>query len=290
MLTELNENKLIQIRVHFRNILKEGFRLIEENSAYFNIYQSLFRRYIYAFDSLNILTRDFDHTKTYRAQSIAVILRASLLDTLIILYLKTFQFEKERGSDNGKVDYQNEVDKLYSEQIRRFITVTEPDKKTAIYDHKEFCEMVDKIHKTFDFLFIEDTTIDYNKPSKSLKYNSKEDITNRKIRNRLDSFSDQLKDYDYVEIFSLYDIYSKYDHFGVASMALEYNSPNEICDHMFWSIFHLADGITFCIDLLLKEAGSKSDFKQIHYELSCLRGVVYTKHLYLSPKYKEENK
>ena len=87
-----------------------------------------------------------------------------------------------------------------------------------------------------------------------------------------------------------YDIYSKYDHFGVASMALEYNTPNEICEHMFWSIFHIADGITFCIDLLNNEAASKSDFDEIHNELSCLRGVVYTEHLYLAPKYKEDNK
>lgn len=290
MLTELNENKLIQIRVHLRNILKEGFQLIEENSSFFNIYQSLFRRYIYAFESLNILTKDFDHTKTYRANSIAVILRASLLDTLIIIYLKTFQFEKERGSDIEKANYKNEIDKLYSEQIRRFITVSEPDKKTTIYDHKEFCEMVDKIHKTFNFLFVDDKALDYNKPSKSLKFKSNDDITNKKIRNRLDNYSDQLEDYNYLEIFSLYDIYSKYDHFGVASMTLEYNTPNEICDHMFWSIFHIADGITFCINLLKKEAGSKSDFEKIHYELSCLRGVVYTEHLYLNPKYKEENK
>ncbi|WP_031425415.1 hypothetical protein [Flavimarina sp. Hel_I_48] len=290
MLTELNENKLIQIRIHLKNIIKEGSQLIEENSSHFNIYQSLFRRYIYAFESLIILTKDFDHTKTHRAQSIAVILRANLLDTLIIIYLKTFQFEKERGADIEKVKYQNEIDKLYSEQIRRFITISEPDKKIPTYNHKKFCEMVDKIRKTFDYLFNDEIDIDYNKPSKSMKFKSSDDITNKIIRKRLDNYSAQLKDYNYLQIFSLYDIYSKYDHFGVASMTLEYNTTNEICDHMFWSIFHITDGITFCIDLLNSEVSSESDFKNIHYELSCLRGVVYTEHLYLSPKYKEDNK
>ncbi len=205
MLTELNENKLIQIRVHLKKILKEGFQLIEENSSHFNIYQSLFRRYIYAFESLNILIKDFDHTKTHRAQSIAVILRASLLDTLIIIYLKTFQFEKSRGTEIEKIKYNNEIDRLYSEQIRRFITVPESDKQTATYDHKRFCEMVDSIHNTFNFLFEDEIDLDYNKPSKSMKFKSNDDITNRKIRIRLDEYSEQLKQYNYLQIFSLYN-------------------------------------------------------------------------------------
>jgi len=287
MLSELNENKLIQIRVHLKVILEEGHKLIGENSDRFNVYQSLYKRYIYCFDSLYILLNGFGNEKIYRANSIAIILRASLLDYLTTIYLRTYQLEKKAGL---KSSYKEEFQKLLSEQVRRMLIVTEADKKTSIYNHDDFCKSVDRIYLHFDFLFDKSKPLDYNKPIKSLKYNRQDDINPQTIRKRLDHFSHNLKKIDYQHVFSLYDIFSKYDHFGVMSMLLEEMEINEVCENIFWSIFHIVDGVTFCERLLKDEVKSKSNFKKIGTELSCLKGTIYTETLYLSEKYKNEHK
>ncbi|NER17538.1 hypothetical protein [Spongiivirga citrea] len=287
MISELNENKIIQIRVHLKIILEEGFKIIEENNDKFNVYQSLYKRYIYCFDSLSLLLKEFGDDKIYRTNSIAIILRASLLDYLTTIYLRTFQLEMKAGL---KSNYTEELKKLLSEQIRRFLIVREADRKTPRYDHESFCSMVNKIYLEFDFLFDKSVPLDYNKPIKSLKYSRQDDISSQTIRKRLDSFSENLKNIDYHHVFELYDIFSKYDHFGIISMFLEELEINEVCDYIFWSIFHIVDGITFCEELLKDEVNSKSNFEKIGYELSSLKGTIYTESLYLSEQYKSENK
>lgn len=173
-----------------------------------------------------------------------------------------------------------------SEQIRRILTVSEIDKKTAIYDHKKFCGFVDTMRERFRNFFDETKPLDYNKPANSLRYKNKDDISPAIIRKRLDNISHRLSGIDYLHVFSLYDIYSKYDHFGVMSMFLENMEINEICDNMLWSIFHITDGIGFCIDLLKDEVNCKSNFEKIDNKICYLRGITSSKTLWLSPEYK----
>lgn len=269
--------------------MKEGFNLINENDDKFDIYQSLFKRYIYCFESINLFLQDFDKSKAHRAQSIGIILRASLLDYLTTLYILTFQVEKKNGTEKEKIAYQNVINKLLSEQIRRFLTVSESDKKLPSYNREKFKKTVDSYRKIFHYLFDHSKPIDYNKPSKSLIYNPSDDIKSKAILKRLDSFPKESIKLNYKEVYGLYDIYSKYDHFGIASMTLEHLTINEICENMFWSIFHLTDGLSFCVDLMKDETGSKSNFERMFKEIDYLRGTVYTKTLYLSESYKNEH-
>ena len=95
MLSELYEDKLFQTRIHFKTILEEGFRIIKENDNTFNVYCSLFKRYIYCLDTINLLIADFNFELKHREQSIAIVLRASLLDYLTTLYLRTYYAEKK---------------------------------------------------------------------------------------------------------------------------------------------------------------------------------------------------
>ena len=290
MLSELYENKLFQTKIHFKIILEEGLRITKENSEKLNVYHSIFRRYIYCLETINLLITDFDIDKKYRQQSIAIILRTSLLDYLTTLYLRTFQLEKKAGVKSQNSSYDKEFDKLLSEQLRRILTVSIKDKNTSAYSHESFCKTVDNMFKKFRFLFDESKPIDYDKPANSLKYKRRDDISPTTIRKRLDNFSNNLKGIDYLHVFSLYDIYSKYDHFGIMSILLEHKDINEVCDNMLWSIFHITDGISFCVDLLKDEAECKSDYEKMLNEIDYLRGVIYTKTFWLSEKYKEKYK
>ena len=290
MLSELNENKLFQTKIHFRRILDEGFRIINENNNQLNVYHSIFKRYIYCLETINILIVDFDVDKKHREQSIAIVLRASLLDYLTTLYLRTYYAEKKAGIKSLKSSYDEEFDKLLSEQIRRILTVSNKDKSTSAYNHESFCKSVDTMRKNFSYVFDNSKPIDYDKPENSLKYKRQDDISPSVIRKRLDNYSKNLNGIDYLHVFSLYDIYSKYDHFGVMSMLLEHMDINEVCFNMLWSVFHITDGISFCVDLMKDVAGSKSDYEKILKEIDYLRGVIYTKTYWLSEEYKEKNK
>lgn len=290
MLSELNKNKLFQTKIHFKVILGEGLRIISENNKKLNVYHSIFRRYIYCLESVNLLITDFDNDTKYREQTIAIVLRASLLDYLTTLYLRTFHAEKKAGVKSLKSSYDEEFDKLLSEQIRRILTVSSKDKNTSAYNHDSFRNSVDTMYLNFRTLFDDSKPIDYEKPANSLKYKRQDDISSTAIRNRLDHFAKNLKGIDYLHVFSLYDIYSKYDHFGVMSMLLEHMDINEVCDNMLWSVFHITDGISFCVDLLKDEVGCKSDFDKLLNEIDYLRGVIYTKTYWLSDEYKEKHK
>lgn len=289
MISELNENKLIKTKIHLKKILEEGFKIIEENKSVFNIYHSLFRRYIYSLESVNLLLDNFNADRKYRELSISIILRASLLDYLTTLYLRTYHAEKNLNP-NLKSKYDTEIEKLMSEQIRRILTVPEIDKKSSFYNHDDFCKTVDNVRANYSNLFDSSIEIDYNKPSKSLRYKAQDDITPAIIRKRLDSLADRFQGINYLDVFYLYDIYSKYDHFGTMSMLLEHMDINDICHNVLGAIFHIGDGIGFCMDILVDEVGCKSDFEKINSEICYLRGVIHTKTLWLSPEYKAKHK
>ncbi len=286
MISELNENKFFKTKVHLKVILEEGFRIIDENKSNFNIYYSLFKRFIYSFESLSLLLKDYDQNKRHREFPISIVLRAGLLDYLIILYLATFQAQKKSNPELTET-YEKEIDKLVSEQIRRFINIAEKDKQYKHYNHSDHRKDVDMFTKLFPDLFDPKIPIDYNKPGKSLRYQQKDDLTTRVIRKWLDKVSDGLKNIHYQDVFYLYDLYSKYDHFGTASMLLEYTDINTVSANIFGSIFHICEGIGFCTDLMKEEMFCKSDFEKLDYELAVLRGTVNTKTLYLSPEYKK---
>lgn len=288
MISELNENKLFQTKVYFKIILEEGFRIIDENKSQFNIYHSLFRRYIYCFENLNVLLQGYGNDKRYREHAISIVLRASLLDYLTTLYLATYQAEKKLCPEKT-INYEIEIEKLISEQIRRIINIAENDKKNPLYFHGEIRQTVDLIKENFDYLFDEKIPIDYNKPGKSLRYKAHDDIKSSTIRKRLDDVSNKLENILYEDVFYLYDLYSKLDHFGTVSMFLENIDVNLACNNILGSIFHIAEGIGFCIDLIKDETNCLSNFDVINSQIGLLRGSIHTKELYLSPEYKLRN-
>ena len=95
MISKLNKSKIIRIRHHLEIISKEGLLIIENNKENLSVYESFFERYIFSLESIYTLLKGFSIDKKFRSYPIALILRASLLDSLIILYLRTFYVEKK---------------------------------------------------------------------------------------------------------------------------------------------------------------------------------------------------
>jgi hypothetical protein len=271
-----SEDKLLKTKEHLQILLDEGFKIVNENRFEFNLYHSLFRRNIYGLESINLLLNDFNSNKKFREHSISILLRASLLDYLTTIYLLTFQLEKKHDPSFSKA-YEIEVDKLMSEQIRRSLMISDYDKKISFSDHKEYCQTIDIYREKFSNLFDLTKPIDYNKPSNSLKYKFQDDLKYKVIKNRLDSFSNKMEGIHYDDVFYLYNIYSKYDHFGTTSMLFENMNFDLVLNNFLASIFHISEGIGFCIDLMIEETNCKSDFEKINSEIGLIRGIIHSK-------------
>ncbi|WP_282043412.1 hypothetical protein [Winogradskyella flava] len=290
MISETNENKLFKLHQHFDVILEDGLEIIKKKHDSFNVYENLFNRFISCFDSIQKLISGLDDKNLHRAYPIAIILRASLLDYLTILYLRTYFLEAQAGIKGAKTSYKIEYDKLLSEQLRRLIMSYGKEKNHPAFEIKKYQKFIDTIYEHYTEFFNPDIPIDYSNPVKSMKYGRKDEITTTVIRKRLDHFAPNMTRIDYLTVFTLYDIYSKHDHFGMASILFSKSNINDVLDYIFRSIFNISDGLGVCIDFLNEELESKEDFSKIDNEIPYLRGTLHTKKLYLSDEYKQRKK
>ena len=165
------------------------------------------------------------------------------------------------------------------------LTKEKNQSKTPIKDYKD---LIDNIHSNFIFLFDKQKKLDYNKPEKALKYNGSHDIKPLVIKNRLEKFKNNIKGINYEQASSLYNLFSKHDHFGIISILLSKQEINETSEDIIISLFHITDGLSFCLDFLYDEGKIKDEYKNIENEISALRGTISTEYLKLNKKYVDE--
>jgi len=292
-LTDLNFNKVCRIRHILSEMETECSQIIRYfegkiESVEIDVYASFFIRFANCLEATKTLLADFHKGKPYREHSIALLLRASLLDYLTMLYLETYYIEYRNNPKTECPNYKTELEKLLSSQIRRIISISELDKQGKHFNKHSFNEYIDKVYLKYNFLFEPSVKLDYNKPSNSLKYkNGNDEITNTKIRIRLDNVMRD-SDINYVHVFSLYDIYSKYDHFGLISMSLKNMDTNEAFENMKNSLHYVLDGISRCMYILKNHYAIACNYNQIIKQIRELRGVFYTDYLVVSEDYKQK--
>jgi hypothetical protein len=290
-LNDLNHNKVFRLRNLLNEIVKDGFSIINKfNGTIKHItvitYSNYLLRFIYCFEAILTLLKDFENNKTYHEYSIALILRASLLDLLTIFYLKSYYLELQTELNLTEPNYNSEFGKLLSSQIRRSFNVK---KNTKDFKPEVFKRFVDKVKSNYSYLFKNDKLTDYNSPTKSLIYNRHEDeISLKKIEKRLDFVSNQ-SNKDYINIFYLYDHYSKYDHFGLMGITLMKMDINEIFQNILKSLYYIVDGVSYCMEFMREEENIEIEYENIRRKCGELRGTVITEYLYLSDEYKNKN-
>lgn len=290
-LNDLNHNKVIRLRALLNDIVKDGFSIINKfngKTKHISVitYLSYFQRFIYCFESVQILLKDFEKNKAFHEYSIAILLRASLLDLLTILYLKSYYLELDEESIKVEPNYNSEFGKLLSSQIRRSFNVK---KHTEDFKPEIFNSFVDRIRENYSYLFRNDISIDYNRPSKSLIYSNHDDeISLQKIEKRLNSVANQ-SNKDHINIFYFYDLYSKYDHFGIIGINLMKMEINDIFQNILKSLYYIVEGVSYCMEFMRNEENIENEYENIRNQCGALRGTVITKYLYLSDEYKTEN-
>jgi len=292
-LTELYENKLFRVRELLPDIIETGLKVCnkyfrKDKHIVLNVYASYFQRFINSFDSVDTLLTDIDKNKPFRCDSIALVLRASLLDFLTILYLKSYYEEIKTDLGVNEPNYNSEFRRLLSGQIRRSLMISHIDKESKHFNQDSFKNYIDSVYKKYNYLFKRDSKIDYSNPAASLiDSKPKDEISNSDIRKRLSDLEKQGRKTNHIHIYSLYDLFSKYDHFGTMSILLQWMDLNEKLEHIFWSLFYLVDGISFSMEHLRNDEDIEKEYKLIREHCGHLKGVVFTKSIYLSEEYKK---
>lgn len=282
-LSSINTKKLTRIIDHLDNIFPTGFNVLNKfygksNHITTNVYASYFQRFNSCFESTSILLKEFSQNKFHLEYPISILLRASLLDCLTLLYLRSYYEEINSESNKTHPNFDSEFGKLLSSQLRRILSLSKQDKESTRFNAESFKKTVDIMMASYSYLFNDPENVDYNNPTKSLIYGDykKHEIKNSKIRRRLDEvYKDSPQ--THLHIFYLYDIYSKHDHFGLMSIALLKMDINEVFENFTWALYYIIDGYYYSLEFLRQEEEIEMEYKSLRLNCGLLGGTIRSK-------------
>jgi hypothetical protein len=242
-LSDLNEYKKTIIVSKLNEISRIGFAIIDKlEDKTFNvdilIYRDFFERFIFCFDNVSTLLNEFDSNTYSKDFAIALNLRTSLVDFLNVIYL-TLYFLEDNPIVDSKVNYKSELGKTLCSHLKRVLDRFNMEYLKGDFKEGEYKQLVERFYKQYFFLFNHDEEFNIKEPSKTLIY--KHEITNQTIVKKLISHSDiHIK--NYARAIALFEIYSKYEHYGILSRRFQRISVNERFKNIIDSLELLIDG------------------------------------------------
>ena len=234
------------------------------------IYRDLFERFIYCFSSVRTILPNYNEKTFSKDYALALILRTSLLDFLTIAYLKTYYDEFDINIIK-KIDYKSELGKFLCSHIRRIYVRLNKDYSDGHIIEKNYIHMINDFHRRYNFLFKENVKFNPKDPTKTLKY--KNEIRNDDILKRLVNYPDN-KVKNYSRAFGLYEIYSKYEHYGVSSRDFQKVDVNDRFDNIKNSLNFLIEGIIIAFDFFKKNIDLKSEEEMIKSNINKLKQII----------------
>lgn len=164
-------------------------------------------RFVTTLRSVNILLRQYEKNTSVET-SIGLIIRASLLDFMNVLYLSTYHPDRKEFNKKIEILVSDQIDKTfkYLKLIRSINEISQDDYIRAL---EEFCTQ-------FPTLF-DNSTIDHNKPERKLKHKNKL-LSATILFNRIRGHE---KTREFSSAYYYYLYYSKYEHFGIITHFLQ---------------------------------------------------------------------
>lgn len=250
-ITDLNQYKIDNLPRTLKNICDIGYQIIDKIEDKTNnidklIYRDYFERFIFCFDSLRVLILDFNENSYAKDYSIALILRTSLLDLQHVVYLKTY-YEDFANNKDSKKNYESELGKLLCSHIKRSFDRIYKDYLSGYIKKNDYEKMINSFRHDYAFLFDNTKPFDTENPTDLLIY--KKEISNREIVGRLSNHQDNQNRF-YSRAAGLYEVYSKYEHYGIASRRMQRVDVNERITNVLNSLELIIDGAAFSLAFL----------------------------------------
>lgn len=272
-LTDLNKKKIDLVCRKLDDLSNIGNQILEKvedktQNIDLLIYRDFFERFIFCLDAIRSILPNYEYNTYSKDYSLALLLRTSLLDFMTILYLMTF-LDKDSNVNVSK-NYKTELGRLLTGHIKRILERVIGDRQYKQIDNEEYKRIINYYHSNFSFLF-ENDTFDINVPLQSLKFKS--EIRNKEIFKRLEKHPDRNINY-YSRAIGLYDVYSKYEHYGVASRSFQRVDVNERFRNISLSIELIVEGIVKAFNFFKGIDNFDTEEKNLLLKCGNIKGIL----------------
>jgi len=187
---------------------------------------------------------------------IGILLRSNLLDYMIGIYMRS-AIKKGLNLRDGK-DYLNEaIQPIVADQIKYALLYLKMSKNSGNCSDEVFRNGVEKLHESYRVLF-KQGEINYLEPEKMLKQPSS--ISATELFKKISASEDK----QYTSgLYDLYQLYSKYDHFGLLTNHLQSRGTIVKYKTILEAIKYVAQGMSHYAELLQAETTVEIDPTEI---------------------------
>lgn len=247
-LSEFNIKKRKLICDSLVKISDMGFNIIEkvENKTV-NVdiltYRDYFERFIFCFDSIKLLLIGYNEKTFSKDFTIALVLRSSLVDFLNVIYLKIY-YQEYNPSIQTENNYKTELGKTLCSHLRRVFDRFKKEYLSGNFKEQDYTKTINRFYNDYIFLFDPDMKFDIKDPARNLIF--KKEISNKMIIDKISSQSD-IRTRNYGRAIGLFELYSKYEHYGILSRRTQRVDVNERFRNILESLELLIEGAIFAI-------------------------------------------
>lgn len=274
-LSELNRQKRDFICKSLESASRIGFEIIEkvENKT-FNvdvlIYRDLFERFIFCFNSVRLLFKDYNEITFSNDFAITILLRTSLVDFLNVVYLK-LHYQEYETEKNSNQNYKTELGKILCSHIRRTLDRSNKEYSSGNFSEQNYTKTTLALYKDFNFLFETNKEFNIKDPCSTLIY--KNEISNKTIINKIKSQED-IRIRNYGRAIGLFELYSKYEHYGILSRRFQRVDINERFRNIIDSLDLLSVGIMYSISFFQNIIDIKDEKQLLFNNLGRLERII----------------
>lgn len=262
-LSEENEFKLEQIIELIDKIVLNGDSGLKEfPSDHYELlpftYINFLGRFTFNFDSINILLRQYKVKQNVEI-SIGLIIRACLLDFMIVTYLSTYHADST--SQESEDNFDKQFDGFIADQIHNTIKYLKVTKNTGLISQTDYRAAIESLNHTYKFLF-KDEIIDYENPENKLI--SKEFKSPKYLFMRIHSHPLTKK---YSKVYDYYTYYGKYEHFGIMTHYIQRQGIDNDFETMTVALKYMVLGMLTTMTLLSFNSDKLKEQRKILLQL-----------------------
>jgi len=234
------------------------------------IYRDLFERFIFCFNSVGLLFKDYNETTFSNDYAISILLRTSLVDFLNVVYLKIHHNEYETKKES-KQNYKTELGKFLCSHLKRVFDRMKKEHLSGNFSDQAYSKTILALKKDYNFLFEKDSEFNIKEPWKTLIY--KNEISNKTIIDKLKT-QPNIRVRNYGRAIGLFDLYSKYEHYGILSRRFQRVDINERFINVIESLDLLIVGTEYSISFFQNITGLKHEMKLFYENSSKLKRII----------------
>lgn len=275
ILSSLNSKKKQLVCTSLERITDIGFKIIDKlEDKIFNvdilIYRDFFERFNFCFDAIKTLLPEYHENSFSKDYTIALTLRTSLLDFLNVAYL-TIHYQEYNPTIQRKRDYKSELGKILCSHLKRTFYRLNKEYLSGNFNKSNYTKTIKNLHRDYIFLFNPEESFNLENPSETLIY--KQEISNKTIINKLKTHSD-INIRNYGRAIGYYELYSKYEHYGILSRRFLRVDVNERFRNILESLELLIVGATAAISFFRNVIDIKNEEKEFSENSLALNGII----------------